>query len=252
MQKLTMIDSGVNAFVCNFAPHLLDEIKASYFSSLKPILESDECRSWLNGGQVLTQPVGRNNDYFLVSFNDYPLLWFSCDSDETYSIYRRFLDALAIEDDIKELIDYEKNLVLYSGFFVVGDHSPAPKWHVDYFPGANAYTLLTPLFEFTSDYGNLLYKDANGNERRHLYQLGEAVLLGDHVEHSTEPYPRSENPRVLVSMSLGTDKIEHWEVISLTTGSQSRYHVLPCGHVNGNCMCQVTHLAQKRMRAKNG
>lgn len=252
MGQLTNIEKGSNAYTCKFPPALLNEIRESFFVSLEPILSARENESWFEGGQILHQPVGDKNDYYLVSFADYPLLWFSCDSDKTYAIYRRFLDAIEIEADIKDLIDFEQNLVLYSGFLVIGDRSPAPKWHVDYFPNANAYTLLTPLFDFESDHGNLLYKDVDDAEKLYAYELGEAIILGERFQHSTEPYSRSNKRRVLVSMTFGTDKLEHWDVIAGTIASQSRYQMLPCGHVRGSCMCLVTRFAQKRIRAKNG
>ena len=56
-------------------------------------------------------------------------------------------ESLDIADDVRKLIDLKHRVIVYSGFFVVGNHMPEETWHVDYLEGANAFTLIAPLFE---------------------------------------------------------------------------------------------------------
>lgn len=71
-----------------------------------------------------------------------------------------------------------------------------------------------------------------------LHTLGEAVLVGEEAMHSPEPFDQTARPRVLVSLTLGTDKMEHWPILKRWVGSQSDFVVLPCGHVRGECRCR--------------
>jgi hypothetical protein len=238
VDKLARIGAGLNAFKIRFEDSLLDEIRESYRRELREILSSPQNVHLFEGGRRLSQPIGAStNEYFLVSYGSHPLLWLSCNTPETYQIYRRFFDGLGIENDIKELVDHDEKIVMYSGFLVIGDRSPGRSWHVDYFPGANAYTLITPLFELDRGHGNLLYKADNKQIETYRYRLDEAVIFGDRFDHCTEPYSRTDHLRILLSMTFGTDKLEHWKVLRNTIGSQSNFLILPCGHRFGTCQC---------------
>ncbi|MGF1522812.1 MAG: hypothetical protein ACFBSF_10910 [Leptolyngbyaceae cyanobacterium] len=237
MQKLIQVGQKLNAFTVQFDEALLNEIRLSYKQEVHHTLITPQAKSILEGGVSRKELLQSGGEYFLVSYGKYPLLWLSSNTDKTYQIYRRFFDALKIEEHIKALVDYDKNLVIYCGFLVVGNQAPNPKWHVDYFPGANGYTLITPLFEIVPEHGNLLYKNDQGADSIYQYRLGEAILFGDHFLHSTEPYAPSDRIRVLVSMTFGTDKIKYWDILKKTVGGQSAYLVLPCGHLLGSCIC---------------
>ena len=110
-------------------------------------------------------------------------------------------------------------------------------WHIDYLPGANAYTLLTPLFHRETAHGHLLYRDKDKTKKRHAYRPNEALIVGDYFSHATEPYPKSAEPRVLLSLTFGTDKFDHWPALKQTIDSQSEFFILPCGHESGTCHC---------------
>jgi len=238
MEKLTRIGPGLNAFKIRFADCLLDEIRESYRRELRPILSSPESLHLFEGGRELCQPVGAStNEYFMVSYGRHPLLWLSSNTPETYQIYRRFFDSLGIESDLKELVSHDEKIVMYSGFLVIGDRSPGYSWHVDYQPGANAYTLITPLFELDPGHGNLLYKVDDERIVTYRYGLDEAIILGERFVHCTEPYLRTNHMRILVSMTFGTDKLEYWSALRKTIESQSKFLILPCGHRFGTCRC---------------
>jgi hypothetical protein len=144
---------------------------------------------------------------------------------------------LNIDETVKKLVDCDDNIVLYSGFFVVGNHSAKEFWHMDYADGANAYTLITPLFELNYDHGNLLYKNSGEKTQTYTYKSGEAIILGENFLHTTEPYPKNNQTRVLLSLTFGTDKLHYWGQLKQTIEGQSEYFILPCGHQFGTCEC---------------
>jgi hypothetical protein len=247
MEKLTRLSADANAFKFEFDSSLLDEIRESYQCQLAASLASPENLHMLDGGKVILHEFGTSGEYFVISFGSYPLLWFSCNTKACYGIYKRFFDALSLENDIKQLVDHNERIVLYQGFLVIGDRSLQENWHVDYYAGGNAYTLLTPLFDLEQGHGQLLYKTPDEQVEKYSYRLGEAVLVGEELQHSTEPYPRNGNLRILACVQFGTDKLDHWGVLSQTIAQQSRYLILPCGHEVKTCSCLAVHMAQSRI-----
>ncbi|MFN3361875.1 MAG: hypothetical protein ACK421_10685 [Pseudanabaenaceae cyanobacterium] len=232
MGRLKQLQDNLNAYTVSFAEELLGEIRQSYYDHVYPILSSQP---------QLLQPQGLQEkdigEYYLLNYIGTTLLWVSSNTDQTYSLYRRFLDSLDIIDDIKHLVDYQREIVMYCGFLVISNGIAQPKWHYDYHPGANAYTLITPLLELAPGHGNLYYKDAQEITRTYRYKLGEAIIFGEGFLHSTAPYPPCPDLRVLVSLTFGTDKLRYWHITARTITIQSRYFMLPCGCVVGTCDC---------------
>jgi hypothetical protein len=106
---------------------------------------------------------------------------------------------------------------------------------VDHERGSQGLTLLTPLFEPHPSHGGLLYYDQESEQRTYDYRVGEAMLFGDDFYHATATYPRTDAVRVLLSMTLGTDKLEYWPKLERVVGRQSEFLILPCGHQRGTC-----------------
>lgn len=238
MKKLIQLGTGLNAFKLNFEDELLNEIRESYFKDIKNFFSDKKNQYILEGGTVIDEEIAQSSkNYYLTSYGTNPLLWLSCNNRTTYNIYKRFFDALEIDQEVKELVDHNKNIVMYCGFLVIGDRAPNSLWHVDYKPNANAYTLITPLFELDNDHNHLLYKTTEKITSSYKYSLNEAIIFGDHFLHTTEPYEKSKRIRILLSITFGTDKMRHWPVLSQTIGSQSKFMILPCGHRLGTCKC---------------
>jgi hypothetical protein len=127
--------------------------------------------------------------------------------------------------------------LMYAGFFIFSFEMPKTSWHVDFHPGAEAFTLLTPLFELEPSHGGLLYRNREGTHAQYDYRLGNGLLIAEGFVHSTAPYLRHPVPRVLVSLTAGTDRLACWPALRRTIGMQSSHLVLPCGHVYGRCGC---------------
>ncbi len=238
MKRIEQLAPSLNAYRVAFEGDLLNEIRQLFISALSNGLSTPQSAFLFNGDAHLNFEINSQDYRFnLKSYGKTPLLWVSCNDMNTYQIFRRFADSLQIQDDIKKLVDFDKDLVMYCGFFVIGNRLYEENWHVDYLDGANAYTFITPLFEPDHSHGNLIYKDAKGRNQKYHYKLNEGVIFGDKFQHSTECYKESQNLRVLVSFTIGTDKPEYWPTLRTTIGTQSKFMLLPCGHERGTCQC---------------
>lgn len=238
MKHLQQISPGLNAYKVSFDPSLLNDLRSMFDEYLKERLNREGYVYLFSGmEQINIQMKLDELQFHITSYGTAPLLWVSNNNAHTYNIFKSFMDGLDIMDDIKELVDYEDKIVVYCGFFVVGKGMDRETWHKDFSDGANAYTLITPLFELEELHGNLMYKDDSSNIKVHEYKVNEAVVFGDGFEHATQPYPQTDNLRVMLSFTFGTDKVKYWDVLKETIEQQSNYMILPCGHEKGTCQC---------------
>ena len=132
-------------------------------------------------------------------------------------------------DALAPLID-SKRVRLYSCFYVVRSRCSDPNYHTDWpdAVGNNAFTLLTPIEDYTTENFQLLYEDRAGSRLQYRYRTGEAICFSSHFVHSTEPgrsAPDSNGrPHVFLCFTFGSDKEEHWPIIAPTiNGYQSRF-----------------------------
>jgi hypothetical protein len=227
-----------NAFELTFDASVLAPLASIYESVVAPQLDLQTLRSTRTHDKLRGDGL-----CFHVAPYGSSLAWVSADDLPTYHEFLGLFDRLGLADAVKPLVDWRERIVMYQGFYVVTEGVPATTWHVDYYQGANAYTLLTPLYELDPKHGHLWYipdgqKLDNKNIKRHEYRHGAGVLLGDGVFHCTEPHPPGPRRRVLVSLTFGTDRMAHWPVLRRTVGGQSKFVVMPCGHPRGTCQCE--------------
>ena len=238
MKQLKKLSPGLNVYTVSYDASLLDKLRKVFKESLMDGLKAEQNAHLLSGGKgVNLEFTDKKLKFHFLSYGTAPLLWISNNNLGTYNIFKSFLKKLDILDDIKELVEYKKDLRMYCGFFVVGNKMDRETWHVDYHKGANAYTLITPLFELDELHGNLTYKNEDSNVEKYTYKMNEAIIFGDNFHHATEPYEKTDCLRVMVSMTFGTDMIEHWSILKQTIGNQSNFMILPCGHQKGTCHC---------------
>jgi hypothetical protein len=220
----------LNAYELAFDESLLQPIREVYRTlDLDPFFAKEK---------VARGKVAVGNYAFHVERYSNTMAWVSADDLATHGLFRRYFDSLDLEPSLKTMVDCERQIQVYCGFFVVADWFREPSFHVDYFDGANAYTLLTPLFALDPGHGHLLIRDRN-NEAiyKYQYEVGSAIMIGDHLHHSTEPYARTGTRRVLLSLTFGTDKMQYWNVLRRTVGTQSDFMIMPCGHEKRTCTC---------------
>ena len=187
--------------------------------------------------QINIQITDAEMKFHVTSYGSAPLLWISNNNTQTYNIFKSFMSELDVMEDIRSLVDCEDQIEVYCGFFVVGNKMDRQTWHKDFLDGANGYTLITPLYELETSHGNLMYKDKSLNIKNYKYKVNEAIIFGDGFEHATEPYSKTDELRVMLSFTFGTDKIEYWDTLKETIGEQSNYMILPCGHQKDTCQC---------------
>lgn len=232
---LQRLHPELKAYRLRFEPVCLQELQGLFQQQLAPYLAA---HPQLLAGEYYQSEVLQPQQFYLVSYDTYPLLWLTNHSQATYAPFARLFRALQLDHLLADVLDFEKQLVMYSGFFVVGNRATERMWHYDYRPGAQAMTLITPLFDWNPAHGHLLYQLPDGQEQLYTYQLGEAIVFGDGFLHSTQPYAQTEPLRVLVSFTFGSDKWQHWPVIKQNIAEQSYFYCQPCGHPVNSCSCE--------------
>ena len=156
------------------------------------------------------------------------ILWISQDDIPTYEFFRTIFFSCGVAGAVAERISFKNELRLYSGFFVTRSTCSRPDFHFDWLNCNNdAFTVLMPLTPNCSDMG-LIYKNARGGLSDYRYQMGKAVIFGDHFCHSTAPGQTSERC-VLLSFTFGTDRMDNWPKIAETATAQGQMHCRPDG-----------------------
>ena len=175
-------------------------------------------------------PELRREDYFGISppwKSD--IEWRSANSFRSYGVFRACFERLGLSRIVSPFVEYERRIILYSGFFVTRSKCDGHDFHVDWVEETqnNAFTFLTPLIHPRGAPG-LLLRDVCGEVRSYEYAPGRGIVLGAGIEHSTD-MGASDTPSVLLSLTFGTDKMEYWDAISRTVLGQGNLIRLPNG-----------------------
>jgi hypothetical protein len=88
VDTLKLLHPELDAYTVEFEDALLDEIRDSYHRELATLLENPRNQYLFQGGQSHRVRIGESGPYFALSFESYPLLWFSNNNAETYAIFR--------------------------------------------------------------------------------------------------------------------------------------------------------------------
>jgi hypothetical protein len=179
------------------------------------------CRGGLNPTDYdVVKPSGRN------WHSD--IHWISAATPETFRKFESAFERSGIPELMAPYMDLEHEVRLYAGFLVVRSLCTEPYFHVDWKKLNNeAFTLLTPITDNAGDFG-LLYKTYDGSEAEYRYTSGEAIVFGDHFKHSTKP-GRSDQPVAMLCFEFGSDRMEHWDKVYDSMGTQARLHRKPDG-----------------------
>lgn len=238
-EKFQRLAPGLNAYTLAFDPVLLAEIQAVFKGSLENYFNLPAQVRLFKGGKLVrkTFTVAAQR-WDLFSYDRDPLFWLSSHDEQGFQPFQTLFEALDLETDLKARLEIAHQPRLYCGFWVLGNQAPAPVWHYDYHAGAQAFTLITPLFEWNPDHGHLLYERNADETAMFHYRLGEALVFGAGFLHSTAPYVPTSQLRVLLSLTFGSDHWKAWPIIKKSVLAQSRYYHLPCGHGPGFCFCR--------------
>jgi hypothetical protein len=240
MSNLNPIENAPNAYEFSYDTAALKDLQNVFSDVLSPILLHPNNQPLLNGGREYRTSINLpSHQFYLVNYGRTPLLWISSNNRKTHRIFKRFYQDIELAKHTAPLIKHDKDIVLYSSFFVVGNWLPNEIWHYDFEEGANGYTFIAPLFEMDPEHGDLLYLDNDNERQTYKYQYGKGAVFGDRFKHSTETYPKANKLRVMLTLEFGTDRMEYWPIIRRTVAGQSMYMHMPCGHVRGQCKCEV-------------
>ncbi len=175
-------------------------------------------------------PELRREDFFRISppwKSD--IEWRSANSFRSYGVFLDCFERLGLSRILSPFVEYERRIVLYGGFFVTRSKCDGHDFHVDWVEETenNAFTFLAPLIHPHGAPG-LVYRDVRGEIRSYDYTPGRGILLGSRFRHSTDQ-GTSDTPSVLLSLTFGTDKMQHWDGISKTALRQGNLIRLPNG-----------------------
>jgi len=195
------------------------------------VIELDVSQDIVNELVELFEMPLNENDFFVDSPGwSSDVKWISQNSIKIYKVFLSTFKKLSIEEKLKTYIDYENEIIMYSGFFVTRSKCTSPNFHMDWTAETenNAFTLITPIIH-PENGPNLIYVNCDGTVSTYRYRKGKALTFGTNFVHSTEP--RLSNERsVLLCFTFGTDKIEHWPAISKTAETQGNLLRLPDGN----------------------
>lgn len=156
------------------------------------------------------------------------ILWISQDDLATYHFFDAMFRASGICERVAHRIEHDRDVRLYSGFFVTRSQCERADFHVDWLEANNqAFTFLLPLTDNCTQMG-LTYRNARGEVASYAYQLGKGLIFGDYFEHATAP-GQTEERSVLLCFTFGTDRMEDWPRIAETAAAQGRVHCRPDG-----------------------
>jgi hypothetical protein len=154
--------------------------------------------------------------------------WISADTMQGFATFQSAFDRIDVARHTREYLDVEREVRLYAGFLHTRTQCSEPNFHVDWSLTNNeAFTLLTPVCGL-GEGQKLLYKKLTGEVAEYAYKPGEAIVFGDHFIHSTPP--GSCDPAfTLLVFNFGTDKMNYWDKIRRTAGTQCRLICRPDG-----------------------
>lgn len=196
---------------------------------LEPVLAARELYEQviepeIDGGH----PVVRSGDlaFYIKCPKDWGsnIRWISCDNDNTYDHFKAVFNSLQIVESIRKRVTRTLTVRIWNAFYVIRSECFSPHFHEDFQCAVrtNAYTLMTPLYDYSqSSSGHLIYKDFLGINRHYTYRLGRAIIFGAGFRHATAPMSDATQ-RAFLCFTFGSDKQVHWESIYRSIAGQSR------------------------------
>lgn len=193
---------------------------AAAYDEVKDILELDFFE-----GERVSRKTGISLLSFCPDWNG-DLRWMSSSDRNGFAFFDRYFDKLGVAEKTREVLGDNRELIMYTGFFVVRSFTENTYYHIDYSGevGLNAFTLMTPVMQ--TRVGNLLYHDIKGEEQVYQYSRGKAICFGGDFYHSTEPF-ESPNPYVFLCFTYGVTDMGIWDSIAETAAAQSKLYRHP-------------------------
>ena len=154
--------------------------------------------------------------------------WISQGDIAAFRFFEDLFHRSGVAERAAQYIEHDREIRLYSGFFVTRTRCSEALLHHDWIDARNdAFNMMTPISANCAEMG-LVYRDIHGEIGQFSYRRGKALLLGDHFLHSTAPGETPE-PTVLLSFVFGTDRMDRWDTLSRIASRQGRCHCRPDG-----------------------
>lgn len=154
--------------------------------------------------------------------------WLSHADVPSYRWFETYFERLKLAETVAFFVPHDAAIRLYAGLFVTRSRCDALDMHHDWATAGNeAFTVMIPLTANAERMG-LAYEDARGARRTYDYRMGRGIVFGSNFLHSTA-IGRLPERAVFLCMNFGTDRMEHWPELALTTGTQARFHCRPDG-----------------------
>ena len=154
--------------------------------------------------------------------------WISPHDEASFAFFEKIFHQLDIARHVAPYVEHDRELKLYASFFVTRSQCTATDMHVDWSTEQNdGFTLMAPLTPNCADLG-MSYMTMRGEEHSYTYEVGKALLFGDHFYHSTA-VGQTDERAVFLAMNFGTDRMGNWANMVRTTGNQGDFHRQPDG-----------------------
>ena len=159
---------------------------------------------------------------------DSDILWISQADRQGYDYFENIFQRLRIAENVAQHVMHDREIVMYSGFFVTRSRCYQPDFHCDWIGCNNdAFTYLGPVSDNCSELG-LTYRNLRNQKESYDYRPGKGLVFGDFFNHSTAP-GQASGTTVLLSFTFGTDRMENWPKIAKTAAAQGMFYRQPDG-----------------------
>lgn len=154
--------------------------------------------------------------------------WISAADERCYALFEDLFDRMGLAEKLAPRLNCDREVRLYSGFFVTRSHCTETDFHVDWLDGDNrGFTFLGAVSNNAGEIP-MNYLTVRKEVREYRYPPGKGVVFGDRFLHSTGP-GQTKLPTVLLCFNFGTDRMEDWGPLERTCASQSRLYRRPDG-----------------------
>lgn len=147
------------------------------------------------------------------------ICWLSHADVKSFKWFEGYFDRLGLAEKVASFVPHDRVVRLYAGFFVTRSQCDELDMHCDWLTDTNhAFTLMTPLTPNASGLG-MTYNTVRGESRSFDYHMGRGLVFGPRFLHSTS-VGRLDERAVFLCFNFGTDRMENWKQIGVTTAKQ--------------------------------
>ena len=204
------------------SPSLTDALLEYYTKYVEPFLRHGKYSGPLHGI--------KGHEFYCISPKKWEsdIQWISVNNHSTYNFLVKYFDDMHLGEIFRNIIDFDKNIIVYSIFFVIRSRIPKHNWHIDYQNGTNvnAFTFMTPLQQ--KSVIKLAYIDMDEKKQRYEYKKDVGIAFGENFLHTTDiRISKHQKYEINFCFTFGTDKMEYWPYIKQNVIIQGKHYMHP-------------------------